>query len=183
MLKVAVLISLFYFAPSISIGQTSSSIHYFAGFKTLNLKDTTRTYKPNTHRNDRLHFRPIDVDIWYPSNEKGKEPITFGDLFRLFEQRAIEYQEDTDYTGLTEELAAFYVAQLGIGTNAKLLLDIRTQSFADLIPSDEQHPTIMYMAGFNGMGFENYKLLEKPSVGPRMLALPASVASYIAMSR
>jgi hypothetical protein len=54
-----------------SFGQT-----YYAGFKSFQLKDSTRIYKPNTVLTDQLHFRPVELDIWYPSSDKkGAEPV------------------------------------------------------------------------------------------------------------
>ena len=135
--------------------------HYYAGFQSLQLKDGTRIYKPNTEKTDKLHFRPVEVDIWYPSNEKAGKALKFEDLFGLFEQRAVNYQDNEDYTGISKELAQFYVAELGLGMDGQKLLDIPTNSFADLEPSSKNHPVIIYMAGFNGMGFENYKVLEE----------------------
>jgi hypothetical protein len=134
---------------------------YNAGFKSFQLKDSTRIYKPNTELTDKLHYKPVDLDIWYPSNEKKGKALKFGDLFNLFEQRAVNYQDNVDYSGITNELAQFYVAELGIGTDGQKLLNIQTNSFSDLEPSATKHPIIIYMAGFNGMGFENYKIIEK----------------------
>jgi hypothetical protein len=134
---------------------------YNAGFKSFQLKDSTRIYKPNTELTDKLHYKPVDLDIWYPSNEKKGKALKFGDMFNLFEQRAVNYQDNVDYSGITNELAQFYVAELGIGTDGQKLLNIQTNSFSDLEPSATKHPIIIYMAGFNGMGFENYKILEK----------------------
>lgn len=70
---------------------TSYGQELYAGFKTLQLKDSTRTYKPNTKTTDSLHYRPVDLDIWYPSKEKNGKPMLFSDLFSLFEQRAVAY--------------------------------------------------------------------------------------------
>lgn len=54
-----------------SFGQT-----YYAGFKSFQLKDSTRIYKPNTAPTDKLHFRPLELNIWYPSSDKkGAEPV------------------------------------------------------------------------------------------------------------
>ncbi len=131
-----------------------------AGFTTLVLKDTTRVYKPNTVVTDSLHFRPVELDIWYPSQNSSSESLIFKDLFQLFEQRAVQYDDQEDYTGLVKELAQFYVAELGVGTDADKLLSIPTSSYKDLPPVQSPRPLIIYMAGFNGMGFENYKVLE-----------------------
>jgi hypothetical protein len=134
---------------------------YHAGFKAFKLVDTSRIYKPNTTESDRLHYRPVDLDIWYPSSTKGNDPLTFGDLFGLFEQRASQYQ-DTSYTGIVAELAQFYAIELeqGIDGGTKLL-HAQSNSYADLHPSRKEFPLIIYMAGLNGMGFENFKILER----------------------
>lgn len=139
-----------------SFGQT-----YYAGFKSFQLKDSTRIYKPNTELTDSLHYRPVDLDIWYPSNEKKGKALKFGDLFGLFEQRAINYQDNEDYTGIINELAQMYVAEMGAGTDSQKLLNIETNSFANIEPSATKCPVIVYMSGLNGMGFENYKILEE----------------------
>lgn len=156
MKKIQLIIIITLLTFGISSGQT-----YHAGFKSFQLKDSTRIYKPNTELTDKLHYKPVDLDIWYPSNEKKGKALKFGDLFNLFEQRAVKYQDNVDYSGITNELAQFYVAELGVGTDGLKLLNIQTNSFSDLEPSATKHPIIIYMAGFNGMGFENYKILEK----------------------
>lgn len=148
------------FIPILTIGQQNRTEKYYAGFTSLPLKDKNRTYKPETPITDSLHYRPVDLDIWYPSKEKNETPLNFGDLFKLFEQRAVNYQDNEDYTGFTEELAQFFVAELGIGTDGQKLLGIKTNSYGNIKPSLKEHPVIIYMAGFNGMGFENYKVLE-----------------------
>ena len=151
---------------------------YNAGFLSMQLQDTARIYKPNTDKSDSLHYRPVELDIWYPSKNKGKSPLDFEDLFSLLEKRATKYQEGQDFSGMTEELAQFYVAQLGIGTDGKNLLDIPTESYSDLSIPDSTHPVILYMAGFNGMGFENYKVLEELAQGGYLVISIWSVGRY-----
>ncbi len=156
-----------------NFGQT-----YHAGFKFFQLKDSTRIYKPNTESTDSLHYRPVDLDIWYPSNEKKGKALKFGDLFKLFEQRAVNYQDNEDYSGITNELAQFYVTELGAGSDGPNLLNIQTNSFSDLKPSETKHPVIFYLAGFNGMGFENYKILEKLAQNGFLVVSIWSVGRY-----
>ena len=45
---------------------------YKAGFKTIHTVDKSRIYKPKTDTTDYLHYRPIDLDIWYPSNHANR---------------------------------------------------------------------------------------------------------------
>ncbi|ASV31130.1 carboxypeptidase-like regulatory domain-containing protein [Maribacter cobaltidurans] len=158
---------------SICLAQT-----YHAGFKSFQLKDSTRIYKPDTEPTDILHYRPVDLDIWYPSSEKKEKALKFGDLFGLFEQRAVNYQDNQDYSGITNELAQFYVSELGVGADGQKLLNIQTNSFSNVEPSSIKHPVIIYMAGFNGMGFENYKILEKLAENGFLVVSVWSVGRY-----
>ena len=143
------------------LGQKAETTLYQAGFRTFELVDSSRIYKHNTSEKDRLHYRPVDLDVWYPSTEKTSKKLFFGDLFKLMEQRAVNYQDQKDYSGVMEELAAFFVAGLGLeAASGSQLLKVKTNSYENSEPATGQFPLIIYMAGFNGMGFENFKLLE-----------------------
>jgi len=155
MKKISILLTIVLISIQSILGQK-----YNAGFTSIKLVDKNRVYKLNTPESDSLHFRPIDLDIWYPSNKESSKPLLFGDLFALFEQRAVNYQDNADYSGLTAELALFYVSELGVGTDGQKLLDIKTDSHFNIEISQGKHPVVIYMAGFNGMGFENYKVIE-----------------------
>ena len=87
--------------------------------------------------------------------------MLFRDFLKLFEQRATLYEDKKDYSGLTEELAELFTTELGfVKGSGKKLLNIQTNSYKNLKSLKEKKPLILYMAGSNGMGFENYKLLE-----------------------
>lgn len=145
-----------------TFAQVKQSRSYQAGFSVKTLKDSSRIYKPNTPVNDNLHFRPVELDIWYPSNEKSSEPIYYGELFHSFEERANRYQGDEEYTGIVDELAQQIIATLSKGKIDKdILLKRKTNSYHNLSPIGEKLPLIIYLAGFNGMGFENSMMLEE----------------------
>ena len=147
---------------SYCFGQRTKTAPFQAGFKTLHLVDSSRVYKPNTLKTDSLHYRPLDLDIWYPAQEISSSRLLFGDLFGLLEERAGRYQDNGDYTGITEELAMFFVAELGLeAESGSTLLNVKTHSYENAQPAKGSLPLIIYMAGFNGMGFENFKVLEK----------------------
>jgi len=135
--KYLLVFQLIFFSTLLIAQEVIPERKYNAGCTSVVLKDKARIYKSKTAMTDSLHFRPVDLDIWYPSEEKSDSSLVFGDLFKLFEQRAVAYQDNEDYKGLTKELAQFYVAETIGG------------------------PVIIYMAGLNGMSFENYKVLEK----------------------
>ena len=160
-MKIYILLAAFFAIFQHCIGQHTATKFFQAGFKTFSLVDSTRQYKPNTQPADSLHYRPVDLDVWYPATGKTNGGLLFEDLFRLFEQRAVKYQDNEDYSGVMEELAAFFVAELGLGIeNGNHLLKVKTDSYENGKPAIGQFPLIIYMAGFNGMGFENFKLLE-----------------------
>lgn len=143
-------------------GTSQESKPYKVGFQTIQLIDSSRTYKPNTLDTDRLHYRPVDLDIWYPSTAKNGDRLFFEDLYRLHEERANKYQDDTDYTGMSDEFILYLAAGFGVeATDGKRLLKVKTESFKDIEPANGKFPLILYMAGYNGMGWESYRLLER----------------------
>ena len=162
------------------LGMTQDSKSYNAGFKTIQLLDSSRIYKPNSQVTDRLHYRPIDLDVWYPSEQSNVrlESMKFEDLFRLFEDRANKYQDEADYTGFIQELAQFYVAELGVGGDGSQLLEKKTNSYTNLEFAKKSFPLIIYMAGFNGMGFENYTLLEELAEKGFVVVSISSIGRY-----
>jgi len=162
------------------MAQEKSKTPYKAGFMTLQLTDSSRVYQPGSTVTDVLHYRPIDLDIWYPSSDSvdGKKPMGFGDLFQMYEDRANKYQEETDYTGFTQELAQLFVAELGVGGDGRQLLEVVTSSYQDLEMAKHHFPLIVYMAGINGMGFENYKLLEELAKNGFVVVSISSIGRY-----
>lgn len=162
------------------LGMTQDSKSYNSGFKTIQILDSSRIYKPNSQVSDRLHYRPIDLDVWYPSEQSvvGLESMKFEDLFQLFEDRANKYQDETDYTGFIQELAQLFVAELGVGGDGRQLLGKKTNSYTNLEFAKKSFPLIIYMAGFNGMGFENYKLLEELAEKGFVVVSISSIGRY-----
>ncbi|MGB5691714.1 MAG: carboxypeptidase-like regulatory domain-containing protein [Flavobacteriaceae bacterium] len=136
------------------------SQQYQAGHTSMVLTDSSRIYKPRTTYADELHYRSVELDFWYPTENATGRTLSFGDLFKKFEERAIRYDDTEDFTGVSEEMATLFVAELGIGMDPQKLLTIETSSFEKAKPTKTPFPLVIYMAGFNGMGFENYKVLE-----------------------
>ncbi|KEO75205.1 carboxypeptidase-like regulatory domain-containing protein [Anditalea andensis] len=141
------------------LGQDFESAHYSAGYKSINLVDSSRVYKEGTEKDDPLHYRHIELDIWYPSSDNPSNPIKFGELFKLLEQRSSKYGEE-DFEGFTEEMMLLFLAEMDIDQSPQKLLDFPTNSYLGLEPILGKVPLVIYLAGLNGMGFENYKVLE-----------------------
>ncbi len=146
---------------------------------TISLMDSSRVYKPDAPLSDALHYRPLDLDIWYPAQQKSSERLLFKDLFGLFEKRANKYQDNKDYTGIMEEMAQFFVAGLGLEpTQSKTLLGVETSSYENAPPAVGKWPVIIYMAGFNGMGFENFRILENLARNGYFVVSISSIGRY-----
>ena len=142
------------------ISQEVNNSQFHAAYKSYQLIDSSRTYKPGSDKAERLHFRPVQVDVWYPSDKKSTEVLSFGELLSAYEKNASRYQED-DYTGLTNELAKQIIANATSKTiSVKQLLNKRTDSYKGLPFLYSKSPLIIYMAGQNGASFENYPIFE-----------------------
>ena len=160
-------------------GLSQESPPYNAGFRSIQLKDSSRTYKPNTSETNRLHYRPLDLDIWYPSTKKTGNRLLFEDLFRLHEERANKYQDDTDYTGYSDEFILYLAAGFGLeAKEGKRLLKVRTESFENSATAKGKFPLVLYMAGYNGMGWESYRMLEKLAENGFVVLSISSIGTY-----
>ena len=82
---------------------------YEAGFKTIHIVDISRIYKPNTDTTDYLHYRPVDIDLWYPATvTKTDTAIIFRDILGLLEVRANYYTASNASNGFTQQIAQYF---------------------------------------------------------------------------
>jgi hypothetical protein len=133
---------------------------YRAGFKTVRAVDKSRIYKPNTDTTDILHFRPMDIDIWYPAKETGADsPLLFRDILVLLEKRANYYTASTKWTGITSQVAQSFCEGFKCSDTTKLL-NFKTQTFRNAITIEAKFPLVIYLCAFNGMSYENFTLFE-----------------------
>jgi hypothetical protein len=171
---------LLFLLGSIFTGISQETPEYRAGFATVHLVDSSRTYKPGTSPSERLHYRPLDLDIWYPAIiSEVAESMLFGDLFRLHEERAVAYQDETEYSGLSDELIMYLAAGFGLeAMDGKRLLKKRTSSYSGARMAAGSFPLIFYMAGYNGMGWESYRLLEQLAENGFVVVSISSIGAY-----
>ena len=161
-------------------GFSQGNPQYRAGFESVHLVDSSRTYKPGTSPSERLHYRPLDLDIWYPvPTDEVDEPMLFEDLFQLYEERAVAYQDETEYSGISEELIMYLAAGFGMeAMDGKRLLKKRTSSYSGTTIATGSFPLIIYMAGYNGMGWESYRLLEQLAENGFIVVSISSIGAY-----
>jgi hypothetical protein len=133
---------------------------YEPGFNTIQAVDKSRIYKPNSDTTDNLHFRPLDIDIWYPAKpSKSDTALSFRYILGLLEKRASYYTASNNWTGLTSQVAQSFCEGYKCSDTAKLL-NFKTQSFKGAKPIDEKFPLVIYLCAYNGMSYENLALFE-----------------------
>ena len=134
--------------------------HYQVGFSVSRTVDKSRVYKTNSEPNDYLHYRPLDIDVWYPAQAVSADSLlTFGDFLGLLEKRANYYTASTASTGYAGQIAGYLCAGIKCSDSTKLLA-YKTRSYRNVKPAEGKFPLIVYLASYNGMGYENYALFE-----------------------
>ena len=151
---------------------------YEPGFKTIQTVDRSRIYKPNTDTTDNLHFRPLDIDIWYPASvSKLDSPLLFRNILGLLEKRANYYTASNQWTGVTSQIAQSFCEGSKCSDTTKLL-NFKTQSFKDAKPNDGKFPLVIYLCAFNGMSYENFTLFESLAKKGFVVVSISSIGRY-----
>jgi pimeloyl-ACP methyl ester carboxylesterase len=151
---------------------------YKIGYNNLLLTDSSRIYKPGTQINNRLHYRPLELDLWYPATPSASaSPIEYGQLLQLLQDRSNRFQNDTVFTNLTQDLVASLCAGLNINDTATFT-HIRTNSYENAASVRQSFPMIIYLCSYNGMSFENIHLLQNLASHGYIVASITSVGRY-----
>jgi pimeloyl-ACP methyl ester carboxylesterase len=169
----AVIFGVFFFTACACAGQ-----EFHVGFKVIKAYDSSRIYKPTSDVAEKLHYRPIEIDLWYPADVNSNDTTaSFVDLIRLLEQRSNFYDDTRTYNGLTEEMLQYICA----GTDCpdyNLLKNIKTDSYIEASGLNRAFPLIVYFTGLNGMSYENYRLFEALARNGFMVASVSSIGRY-----
>src|SRR5690349_13525606 len=129
---------------------------YNSGFETVHAVDTSRIYKPKTDTSNYLHYRPIDIDVWYPSDTSAADTtITVHYFLALLEQRANYYSASNIGNGIAGQLAKFFCDGFKCSDPTRLL-NFKTRSFKNANATNGKFPLVIYMTAFNGMSYENF---------------------------
>ncbi len=151
---------------------------YKVGFKSIITKDSSRIYKSQTSVTNRFHFRPLEIDLWYPAAiSRSGQLIRYGELIDMLQERSNRFQNDTVYNNLTAGLVQYFCSNLNIKDTAKLTL-LNTCSYRNADKADGKFPLIVYMCSYNGMGYENVNLFEWLASHGYIVASITSVGKY-----
>jgi pimeloyl-ACP methyl ester carboxylesterase len=133
---------------------------YRVGFRVSQTIDKSRTYKPDTDTTDYLHYRPLDIDFWYPAQTSNQDSImVFGDILGLLEKRANYYTASDAGNGLTNHIAQYFCDGVKCSDSTRVL-NFKTRSHRNALPIKKKFPLVVYLSSYNGMGYENLVLFE-----------------------
>ncbi len=157
----------------------SKPVEYVAGFQALHVVDSTRVYKPLTDPNDSLHYRPILIELWYPatSMNPGKTALTFKDLLVDVERQLQHANDQVESVGYSDQLLDYFCRALSCDSPESLGATV-TASYRDAPRVDGALPLLIYFAGINGAGFENYQLMERLAHAGFVVASIQSAGRY-----
>jgi dienelactone hydrolase len=171
--KISLLLVLVAAIPSVSQEMNRST-----GFRIISTYDSSRTYKSNTLQTHRLHYRPIDIDVWYPAYVNSTDTTaSFGDFIDLLKKRSSFYDDSKEYEGLTEEMLQ-YICSNDSCADYNILKSLKTRSYVNATAVKQKFPLIVYLCAFNGMSYENYQLFEDLARKGFIVASISSVGRY-----
>jgi hypothetical protein len=151
-------------------GQNKS---YQAGYRELQFTDSLRRYQPLTSAGNRLYYRPVHIDCWYPTEAKTKNALDYRYFLSLFERRANGFQTETQYDSVATEMLSQFTGKASVAP-AKLL----THTLPNVKPAAGQFPIIVYLCAYNGMSYENVALFEQLAQAGYYLISVSSVGRY-----
>lgn len=151
---------------------------YSAGFKTIRFTDRSRIYKPKTDTTDYLHYRPVDADIWYPADTAARDTaLNFKYFLDLFGERANYYTASKAGDSIPAQFAKGFCEGFKCSTPQQLFA-YKTSSHKDAKAATGKFPLVVYLASYNGMGYENYKLLEDITKKGYLVVSISSIGRY-----
>ncbi len=157
---------------------TNHTTAYQAGYQVISFVDSSRTYRPNVNRGDRLYFRPIEVDLWYPTQPASTDStLRFGYFLQSLQKRATMYSAPQQFDNLPMTVAKSFCDGVGC-SQPGLVLQQPTHTFDHSKPILKRFPLILYLASFGSMGYENCLLFESLVRQGYIVACVSSIGRY-----
>ncbi len=151
---------------------------FTVGFKIIKATDATRIYKPSTDQKDKLHFRPMDINVWYPATTaKTDSVLHFRNILSLLKERANFYSAPKTFPNLTRDVAKSFTEGFGC-SHPDTLLHYPTKSIRNAQNVADKFSLIIYLASYNAMSYDNYVLLEDLARQGYVVACVSSIGKY-----
>ena len=152
---------LFALIPALTFAQQSNNHTWYAGYKTIHSIDSSRLYKPGVSTSNPLHYRPVDMDLWYPAAKPDTDTgMIYKDFLSLFVNRPNFYSDTITPAGAINDAAEAFCDMNKCSDSTKLLY-YRSASYKNATPAKGRFPLVIYLASYGSNGFENYTLFEE----------------------
>lgn len=172
------LIAIFVIACGCTGKEKTVSIANEAGFRTIRTCDRSRIYKTGSDTSDYLHYRPLDIDIWYPAeSSRSDTQLVFRDILSLLEKRAVFYTSSDKWKGITPQIAQSFCDGFRCSDTSRLL-NYKTRSFRNAGAIHGKFPLVVYFCAYNGMSYENFTLFEELSMKGYFVVSVNSIGRY-----
>ena len=154
-----------------------TSLNYYTGLKVFKDFDSSRTFD-TTSPNAPMHYKPVRIDLFYPSDEKPVKPaLIYGDIMDMYEQRMDYYTSIDSCKKVSAQLAKMFAEYLHVDSASKLL-NIKTEIFKDLELPSKKFPLIIYASSMNGSSWENSFLYDSLAHHGYVVAVISSVGKF-----
>ncbi|MFZ1527493.1 MAG: dienelactone hydrolase family protein [Ferruginibacter sp.] len=169
---------IFLFLHSCSQQKNTNTTLGKAGFKTFRTVDKSRTYKPGTDTSNILHYRPVDLDVWYPAQVSTTDTtLFFKNLFGLLLTRSDFYTGTPAPKGVLNQIAQSFSTGFHCSDTTQLL-NYKTSSYPNAKTANGKFPLIVYLSSFNSMCYENFPLFEELASNGYVVASINSIGRY-----
>lgn len=149
---------------------------YQVGYQQLKRYDTARSF--DTTRVDSLRFRPVQVDLFYPSNPASRTAaLPYGYFLNAYGSRMNFGLSADSCRRVGAQLADYLRAGLQLNA-ADRLESLPTQSFLAAPMAPDSFPLLLYFPAYNGLSYENIVLLERLASQGYLVAAVSSVGRY-----
>lgn len=157
---------------------STPSENYYTGLKVYEDFDSTRSFDTTSDTGAPFYFRPVKIDLFYPSAENPKkQPLSYGDILDMYEQR-MNYNISIDsYKKVSSDLANSISEYLHVDSSDKIL-SYKTEIYKDIKLPVKRFPLIIYAASMNGSSWENPVLFDSLAKAGFVVAAISSVGKF-----
>lgn len=149
---------------------------YHTGMQVLYRFDSSRLFDTTAPHATR-HFRPVKIDLFYPTTTAGGRTLTYGDIFNGYEKR-MDFDVSADSCKkMSLTIAGMFADYLHADSAAKILA-YRTAIIDQPAPANGKFPLIIYAAGMNGSTWENPLLYDQLAQQGFVVAVVSSVGKF-----
>ncbi|MDD3050697.1 MAG: tetratricopeptide repeat protein [Candidatus Cloacimonetes bacterium] len=141
------------------IWNSLSAGDYNVGFKNHEVTDFSRTYQLPETNSQKLIYRPIHINIWYPALENSNATMDFAD-YQYIAEKALNPEFDKSKPEFISELKELYVRSKA---DADLFEKIFYQKTIAVLEAEEltgSFPVVIYSPGGGEIASENFVLCE-----------------------